>query len=143
MDDPEATRLLVERIKEHFPHLTLVARARNVQEYLELRRQGVEVVERETFRSSLALGRTVLSLLGMGRYEVFERSEVFRRHNLAMLEALLPIAHDEAKRSRLARSARDQLQELMEQEQQKFGQRSHAGWDASDEENPEAEGQVS
>ena len=51
---------LVDRVREHFPDLPMIARARNVSHYFELRRRGVNVVERETFESALRTGRHAL-----------------------------------------------------------------------------------
>ena len=53
IDDVDDSLALVDRVREHFPHLPIVARARNVTHYFELRARGVTVVERETFESAL------------------------------------------------------------------------------------------
>ena len=54
-------------VREHFPQLVVVARARNVQHVFELRKLGVELIERETFESALLSGAVVvLGLFGDG-----------------------------------------------------------------------------
>src|SRR5262245_27144254 len=45
IDDVEASLALVRVVRRHFPHVRIVARARNVAHWHELRTLGVEVVE--------------------------------------------------------------------------------------------------
>jgi glutathione-regulated potassium-efflux system ancillary protein KefC len=42
--------------KEHFPHLQIISRARDVDHYIQLRQAGVEAPERETFEAALKSG---------------------------------------------------------------------------------------
>ena len=49
IDDPQTNLQLTEMVKEHFPHLQIIARARDVDHYIRLRQAGVEKPERETF----------------------------------------------------------------------------------------------
>jgi glutathione-regulated potassium-efflux system ancillary protein KefC len=128
IDDPKTSLLLVDAVKQHFPKLTIIARARNVQHYFELRQRGVEIVERETFAASLGLGRKTLEALGVGRYEARERADRFRRHNLSMLESMMPHVDDLARRVTMARDARDELTRQMEQERAELDHRGVEGW---------------
>jgi len=128
IDEQEASLRLVDAVREHFPHLQIVARARNVTHWAELRTRGVTVVERETFESALVLGRRALETLGLERYEAMEKTRVFRRHNLKMLEDMLPFFHDEARRTELARSGRAQLESQMAKEVHAQGHPSHESW---------------
>jgi glutathione-regulated potassium-efflux system ancillary protein KefC len=110
IDDPIASLRLAEVAREHFPNLKVVARARNVTHYLELRARGVEQIERETFESALRAGRRALEVLGNDPYEAREWADGFRAHNIATLEQLLPHLADEARRMSVTRAARDQLE---------------------------------
>jgi glutathione-regulated potassium-efflux system ancillary protein KefC len=116
IDDPETSVRVVDAVREHFPSLKIVARVRNVGHWQQLRSRGVEIIERETFEAALMLGRSALEVLGVRRYEARERAAVFRRHNLRMLEDLLPLWENEAARTNLANSAREQLERQMERE---------------------------
>ena len=53
VDDVEQSLTIVDLAKEHFPHLQIVARARDVTHWNALRDRGVTCVERELFESSL------------------------------------------------------------------------------------------
>ena len=55
IDGIEDSIALVDRVRENFPDLPIVSRARNVSHYLELRLRGVVISE--TFESALRAGR--------------------------------------------------------------------------------------
>jgi glutathione-regulated potassium-efflux system ancillary protein KefC len=128
IDDPDASVRLAEAVKEHFPKLEVVARARNVGHWQKLRELGVTLVERETFEAALVVGRKALETLGVRPYEARERADVFRRHNLKMLEEILPKWKDVTERTNLARSAREQLERQMEQDRARLEPHGAHGW---------------
>jgi glutathione-regulated potassium-efflux system ancillary protein KefC len=128
IDDVESSVKLVEHVREHFPHLKLVARARNVGHWQQLRSLGVEIVERETFEAAIAIGCKALQALGVGAYEARERADLFRRHNIQSMEAILPHWQDVEQRTKLAISARDQLERQMENDRQSVDKHDHKDW---------------
>src|SRR5262249_12827187 len=81
IDDVASNLRLVDPVRQHFPHATIVARARNVAHYYELRNRGVTLIDRETFEAALTAGRRTLEVLGVHAYEARERADRFRRHN--------------------------------------------------------------
>ena len=134
IDEPDTSLRLVEAVQEHFPKLPIVARARDVQHWQRLRSRGISVVERETFESALVVGRRSLERLGVRPYEARERADQFRRHNIQSLEQVLPVWANEVERTKLARSARDQLEQQMERDRATLDRHHGAvGW------QPEAE----
>lgn len=137
VDDPATSLALIERVQEHFPRLKIVARARNVPHYYDLRRRGVEVIERETFQSALFLGRRTLEALGVDPYEARERSDRFRRHNVQMLEDLRPQG-DESVRVEMARSARDELERQFARDVAELEAEHGRAWNTEESEDDEA-----
>ncbi|MFT3925022.1 MAG: glutathione-regulated potassium-efflux system protein KefC [Myxococcales bacterium] len=121
---------LVDRVKEHFPQLTIVSRARNVSHYFELRSRGVNVVERETFEAAITMGQKALINLGVAPYEAHERADRFRRHNVRALEAVLPYLDDEARRLSMARAAREELEKQFERDMAALNRIGSAAWQA-------------
>ncbi|MGS8796587.1 glutathione-regulated potassium-efflux system protein KefC, partial [Salmonella enterica subsp. enterica serovar Infantis] len=75
-------------VKSHFPHLQIIARARDVGQYIRLRQAGVAMPERETVEGALKSGRQALEALGRGRYEARERAELFRHFNTRMVDEM-------------------------------------------------------
>ena len=130
IDDPDASVRLAEAVREHFPQLEVVARARNIAHWQKLRALGVRLVERETFESALLVGRKTLEALGVRPYEARERADIFRRHNVTTLEEILPKWQNEAERTDLVRSAREQLERQMEQDRADVERRAADGWKA-------------
>jgi glutathione-regulated potassium-efflux system ancillary protein KefC len=128
IDDPDTSVALVEAVREHFPSLQIVARARNVGHWSRLRAQGVRVVERETFESAVLIGRRALEALGVEPYDANERANTFRRHNVRTLEDILPHWQDLEKRTNMARSAREELEKQMEQDRADVERHGAKGW---------------
>ena len=116
LDDVNASIKLAEVAQEHFPHLRIIARARNVGHYIKLRQSKIRHIERETFESALRLGRRALEHLGVAPYEARERADRFRVHNVQSLEELLPVFGDEARRLSLNKAARAQLEAQFSQD---------------------------
>ncbi|MCU0659835.1 MAG: NAD-binding protein, partial [Polyangiaceae bacterium] len=133
IDEPGASLALVDAVRAEFPSLRIVARARNVTHLFELRRRGVQVIERETFESSLRLGRLALEHLGVGPYEARERADRFRRHNIASLDEMTA-SLDETSRIHRARAAREQLENLMKQDIADLDNHPGQAWQRPDDE---------
>jgi glutathione-regulated potassium-efflux system ancillary protein KefC len=128
IDDVADSLALTDRVREHFPKLPIIARARNVTHYVELKTRGVDVVERETFESALRTGRHVLENLGVDRFRAREIADAFRRHNLATLEALVPHFRDEARVLSEAKAGREELREFFARDRAQFETEQRKGW---------------
>jgi glutathione-regulated potassium-efflux system ancillary protein KefC len=132
IDDVAASLTLVDLARQYFPGLRIVARARNVTHWRELRERGVDTVERETFESALRAGRSALETLGVRAHEARERADAFRRHNLTTLEALLPDWTDEGRRISAARTSRAEFEQQFQKDQQEFEQQIGQSWQRAD-----------
>src|SRR5262249_31059483 len=135
IDNPEASTRLVEIARQHFPNLAIVARARNISHWVELRSRGIEDVERETFESALRSGRRTLEHLGVAPYEARERADRSRRQNVRMLEDMLPHFGDETRRLSAAKAGREQLERQFARDKAAL-ERSSRAW-ATEAEAPE------
>ena len=116
VDDPGQSLAIVRLAQEHFPQLEIVARARDVTHWNELRDHGVMRVERELFESSLRSARTVLEVLGYAPSEARRQTLNFRRHNIALFEKMYPHHKDRAKVIAVIKRGRAQLEEQMASE---------------------------
>ena len=116
VDDIQQSLAIVKLAQEHFPQLEIVARARDVTHWNELRDLGVTRVEREVFESSLRSGRTVLEVLGYPPSEARRQAMRFRRHNIALFEKMYPHHKDRAKIIAVVKQGRAQLEEQMARE---------------------------
>ena len=134
VDDTQQSLAIVSLAQQHFPQLEIVARARDVTHWNELRDLGVTRVERELFESSLRSGRTVLEVLGYAPNEARRQAMRFRRHNIALFETMYPHHKDRAKVIAVIKRGRAQLEgqmarERAEHQEQLQRSRSATGWE--------------
>ncbi len=135
IDDMEQSFKLVDVVNEHFPHLTIVARARNVTHYYGLRNRGVTLIERETLDSALMSGRSVLEVMGWEPHQARNLALRFRKHSVEMLEAMSRHQKDEDQLIALAKQGRQQLEELWAREREEAASRKRrTGWHVEPEE---------
>jgi glutathione-regulated potassium-efflux system ancillary protein KefC len=133
IDDPAQSVKVAKLVREHFPQLTIVARARNVGHYQDLRDQGVELIERETLDSALMSGRSVLERVGFEPHQARTLALRFRKHNVAQLDVIRLHRKDEAKLIAAAKQGRQQLEELFAQERDAAQRRQvRASWGGED-----------
>jgi glutathione-regulated potassium-efflux system ancillary protein KefC len=116
VDDVEQSLEIVDLVRTHFPHLEIVARARDVTHWNKLRERGVMRVQREMFESSLLSASSVLELLGQTTEAAQQNTQRFRQHNLELFEKLHPHYKDQAQLIAVVKQGRQQLEEQMAQE---------------------------
>ena len=134
IDDPQVSLQLVELAKEHFPHLQIISRARDVDHYIQLRQAGVEAPERETFEAALKSGRTALEALGLGAYEARERADLFRRFNQKMVEEMVAMAeNDAASRVAVFKRTSDMLTTIINEDRNHLSLVQRHGWQGTEE----------
>ncbi len=131
IDDVAQSIDVARTVRAQFPQVTLVARARNVLHYNELRKLGVTLIERETLDSALMSGRSVLETLGWQPHAARTSALRFRQHNIELLDAMAAHAGDESKLIAVAKQGRQQLEQTWAAEREQ--QAAHAqqqGWHA-------------
>jgi len=129
IDDVAQSLALVDLAREHFPQLTLVARARNVQHWYQLNERGVAHIERETFDAALMSARSVLEALGFERHQARNLALRFRRHNLEQLQESAPHFRDESRLIAMSKIGRQQMEQFMADERaRKDSRRQASGW---------------
>jgi len=116
VDAKEQSLRIVALAKQHFPQLQIVARARDVTHWHELRDAGVDHVQRELFESSLNSARSVLELMGQSREDSHRITQRFRQHNLDLFEKMHPHYKDRTKLIAVVKQGRQQLEEQMAKE---------------------------
>ncbi len=113
-DDPEANIRTARVVKRAFPHLKIYARARNRQHAFKLMDMGVASVTRETFLSSIDMGRQIMESLGVPPELARERAETFRVHDEEILQQQYLIYDDEAALVASAQQAQADLLRLFD-----------------------------
>ena len=127
IDDVEQSVAVAALVREHFPHLQIVARARNVAHWRRLDQLGIVRVERETFESALLSARGVLEAMGWERHEARTSALRFRDHNIELMKRMAPHFGDEARLIAIAKQGREQLETLWAQERAERGRHDPRG----------------
>jgi glutathione-regulated potassium-efflux system ancillary protein KefC len=91
LNDPVATTGLAGTAAKHFPKLRIIARAHDMRHMFELRDIGVEIIERETFQSALALGRATLAAVGADAERAARAIQSFAEHDDVVLTKLYAV----------------------------------------------------
>lgn len=130
VDSQEASLALADLARQHFPHLKIIARARDLPHAVELMNRDIPVIERETFHSALRLGEETLKALGQPAYAARKKTLTFRQHNEELLKQIH--AHwgeDMDKRITLQQQARARLQQNLEADEKAQQEVRGLGWD--------------
>ena len=117
LDDMEASLRVAQMVKRKFPHLQLVARARNRRHVHQLMGAGVETIVRETFFSSLRLTELLLEKLDIPAEQAERAIALFRAHDERILNETYAIAHDENLLIQTTQDANQELLDLFESDQ--------------------------
>ncbi|HYP83417.1 glutathione-regulated potassium-efflux system protein KefC [Variovorax sp.] len=133
VDDVEQSLSIIDLAREHFPEARIVARARNLNHWYQLRDRGVHMAEREVFESSLRSARQVLEILGWPAHEARENVMRFRQLNIRFAEESHPLYRDRAQLISAAKAGRQQLEEQMAMEREARRRVAVKGWVEDDE----------
>jgi glutathione-regulated potassium-efflux system protein KefB len=118
IDDVEASILTAETVRRHFPQLKIYARARNRFHAYRLMDVGCELIERETYRSSLHLAEEVLTALRVSEWEAQLTVTRFKAHDERTLLRQHAVYHDETQLRQTVIDAAKELESLFEQDRE-------------------------
>ncbi len=121
IDDIEASMQTAETIRRHFPHLTIIARARNRRHEYHLMDLGIEHIYRETLLSSLAMSERVLNDLGLDQKETRNIIEMFRERDEQLIREQHAVQHDEEMVIQSAKDTARELELLLKNDQKSDG----------------------
>lgn len=123
LDNPQATSSLARTAMKHFPNLRVIARARDMRHMFELRDIGVQIIERETFQSALALGRETLAAVGAHAERARFVVQTFAEHDREVLSQLYAVHNGDAEiRLRVSNELRDQFARMLREDQPSAGE---------------------
>ncbi|MDR3538254.1 MAG: monovalent cation:proton antiporter-2 (CPA2) family protein [Acetobacteraceae bacterium] len=117
LDDMEAVLQTVEVAKRDFPHLVILARARNRRAAFLLMDRSVDGLVRDTFHSSLWLAERALTSLGISRDAAHKAVVLFRNHDEQNLIDSHAIYRDEKQLIQSVQQAAAELTALFEADQ--------------------------
>jgi CPA2 family monovalent cation:H+ antiporter-2 len=108
IDNPSVTKSVVKLVKEKYPHVELMIRAKNRYDAYDLLNMGIENIYRETLDTSLSLAKDVLSKLGFRKYTLTRQVQNFIKYDE---ESLRRLAAEPKKDDNYIFKARKELEE--------------------------------
>ncbi|MEP6942152.1 MAG: monovalent cation:proton antiporter-2 (CPA2) family protein [Betaproteobacteria bacterium] len=116
IDDVEASVKTAAVVRQHFPNLPILARARNRVHYYRLRDLDIDrrEIEREVFLASLDTARQALELTGMDTAQAARAVALFKDHDEKLMDEQYAVRQDESQLIQTAAQAAAQLQEVFE-----------------------------
>jgi monovalent cation:proton antiporter-2 (CPA2) family protein len=131
IDDVEKSIEVAELVMRNFPHLQILARARNRQHYYRLRRLGITAIHRETMGTSLDMGAAALMTMGMRAHTAHRLARIWKEHDERNIEKMGTLFGKDqkaffAEAKKLIDSAENAMRE--EQNAAQIAERD-AGWD--------------
>ena len=113
VDDVESSEKIAELMRMHFPEVPVLARARNRTHLMRLRELGIRQVLRETWGSSVDMGKQALHLVEP-TLDVEAFATLFAEHDLRLLERQQAVYHDQAALIALSRQAGAELEDILQ-----------------------------
>lgn len=108
----EASLTVTKLVKTHFPHVTLIVRARDRAHAYQLAELGVEKPIREIYESSLSAAMRTLTEVGYTEGQSQNVIDIFREHDQSLLHQAIAISKDPKELALLAKQSRKELQDL-------------------------------
>ena len=118
-DELDETLKIVETAKSDFPHLKILARARDRRAAHMLMDRGVSRIIRETFFSSLRLAEMALEELGVPGAEAKRTTEIFSEYDERLLAETHAIYMDEKQLIQTTQQAAEELAVLLEADRER------------------------
>jgi monovalent cation:proton antiporter-2 (CPA2) family protein len=115
VNDSHAALEMARLVKERWPQVTIVARARSRTDAFDLRELDLHPI-RETFYSSLEAAKQSLVAIGETASAAARIIKQFEKHDQEQLEATLKIRHDRKALSSVMEQGRQDLKTLLEME---------------------------
>lgn len=112
--DPDFSVNTARHIVEHYPEVTLLARAVDRLHYYRLREVGVKYIWRETYLAALDISRESLEVLGLDPEQARRSVKMFRDYDDELIERQQAIYDDESKLIESAQSAIRELESLFD-----------------------------
>ena len=112
IDEVEASVRAATVVRQHFPNVTVVARARNRKHAHRLMDLGVEIIQRETVLSAADIATRTLQLLGMSAADAQATSAAFLEHDQKRLLNDHTFHHEEDKLKTQAKAAAKELEDM-------------------------------
>lgn len=123
IDEPTKSLAIAKLVRKKFPHLKIIARARNRQHALDLMELGITHIHRETFLTSLEVAKEIMVLKGDDYEMICRQLARFREHDESILANQFKVKHDEKKFLSYTSKANQELEQILRADRKGQGQK--------------------
>lgn len=129
-DQAKVAQLIAE-VREKFPKLHIMARARDYDQRFELMSLGLQAEDsvHEQMHSGLELAVRALRALGKPAYATERAARRWRRYDEETVHLLLPVQEDDDAVASIVRERRIELTQLFEKDRAELPDASDTGWE--------------
>ncbi|NRA64130.1 MAG: cation:proton antiporter [Pseudobacteriovorax sp.] len=119
LDGKEQINNLLEALGKHFPRLPVVTRAVDRDHTYELLNKGIpmENIYRELFGASMSASERALQILGFRKYRAYQTVQLFRHHDIRILEELRAHRGDQESYIAQVKYHRQRIEDLLRQDE--------------------------
>lgn len=108
---------VADYLKKNYPHVKIMARAKDIYHAFEFFKRNVNVVQHEVFNSAAELGEKALVHLGYSKYEAYRAARTFKHHEKQVQNDLYELwKEDENRFIQESRRFSEQLSEILQAE---------------------------
>ena len=123
---------VADYLKKNYPHVKILARAKDIYHAFEFFKRNVNIVQREVFDSAAELGEKALVNLGFSKYEAYRATRTFKHHEKQVLLDLYALwKEDENRFIQESRRFSDQLSEILQAEKDYLIHETDYAWNAN------------
>ena len=131
MAEHEEALKVAEFVREKYPHVKILARAKDIFQVFEFFKLDVRTVQREMFESAAELGAKALVELGFNKYEAYRATRTFKHHEDSVTDELYKHwLEDHNEFIRETRRFAEQVSETLQAEKDFSIHESDCAWDA-------------
>jgi voltage-gated potassium channel Kch len=113
IDDVDASLKTARAVQEHFPNVTIMARARNRGHAYDLMDLGIADIKRETFDSGIYFVKDLLVKMGVAESRAVDIVERFKRHDETQLVEQFKVRSDDKMFVSIAKQSTAQLAQVL------------------------------
>jgi monovalent cation:proton antiporter-2 (CPA2) family protein len=113
IDDVEVSLKTARTVRDHFPKLTIMARARNRGHAFALMDLGIQDIKRETFDSGIYFVKDLLVKMGVSESRALTVVERFKRHDEIQLVEQFKVRSDDKMFVSVAKQSTAQLAQVL------------------------------
>ena len=121
---------VADYLKKNYPHVKIMARAKDIYHAFEFFKRNVNTVQHEVFNSAAELGERALVHLGLSKYDAYRAARTFKHHEKQVILDLYELwKEDENRFIQESRRFSDQLSEILQTEKDYLINETDYAWD--------------